>query len=364
MEMAIHDRRVRPEFRARAAPYDASLFQHRVTIGDAQQRADVLVDDEDRFAARFQSCEASPDLGADQRGESFRGFVEDQQLRIGHQRAPDRQHLLFAARELVAEMRSSLGETRKQRIDFRQRPFGRAEARRRRRDQILLHRERREYLSPFRNEAEPVLRPDEGRRVGEVAALEGYAPLPQWQKSENAAHGRGLAHAVAPEQRYNFAARYFEIDAEQHLRLAVARLYRLDAKHLRELLVAEIGGANSLVDADIPRRSGCEDAAIYQHADAIGEREHGVHVVLDQQYREFPLQLADELDAGFRFLRTEAREGLVEQQQLGRARERDGYFEQPLLAMRQGAGAKGCAPREADARERRIGGVVQRAFAG
>ena len=76
-----------------------------------------------------------------------------------------------------------------------------------------------------------MLRPDEGRRAGEIAALEGNAPLPQGQKPENAAHGRGLAHAVAPEQRYDFAARHFEIDAEQHLRLAVARLDRLDAQH-------------------------------------------------------------------------------------------------------------------------------------
>ena len=59
----------------------------------------------------------------------FGRLVEDKQPRIGHQRAADRQHLLFAAGELVAHAGVALGKPRKQGIDRIERPL-RAVARR------------------------------------------------------------------------------------------------------------------------------------------------------------------------------------------------------------------------------------------
>ena len=40
----------------------------------------------------------------DQRRQPFERLVEQQQLRVEHQRAADRQHLLLAARQLVAHV--------------------------------------------------------------------------------------------------------------------------------------------------------------------------------------------------------------------------------------------------------------------
>jgi hypothetical protein len=59
---------------------------------------------------------ASADLLADQRRQAFGGFVQDQQLGVGHQRAADGQHLLLAARQLVAEVGRALGQARKQAV--------------------------------------------------------------------------------------------------------------------------------------------------------------------------------------------------------------------------------------------------------
>ena len=51
------------------------------------------------------------------------------------------------------------------------------------------------------------------------------------------------------------------------------------------------------------------------------------------------LELIEQPDAGLRFVLTEAGERLVEQQQLRPGGERDGDLQQPLLAVRETAGA-------------------------
>jgi hypothetical protein len=55
----------------------------------------------------------APDLHGDQRREAFGGFVEDQQIGVGHQRAADGEHLLLAARQLPAAVVDALAQPRK-----------------------------------------------------------------------------------------------------------------------------------------------------------------------------------------------------------------------------------------------------------
>src|SRR5712692_11272389 len=62
------------------------------------------------------------------------------------------------------------------------------------------------------------------------------------------------------------------------------------------LLLAEIGLAHLGIGADRLRGAGRDDAAIDQDRDPVGEREHRLHVVLDQQNRELALELAQHLD--------------------------------------------------------------------
>src|SRR6476620_7824818 len=52
------------------------------------------------------------------------------------------------------------------------------------------------------------------------------------------------------------------------------------ARH--RLLLAEIGAAHVGVGADRVRLAGCDDPPIDQHGDLVGEREHRIHVMLDQ----------------------------------------------------------------------------------
>ena len=108
--------------------------------------------------------QAAPDLGADQRRQALGRLVEDQQPRIGHQRAADRQHLLLAAGELIAHAAAALG----QRAETARRPAP-ASSRRRAATAVASRFSRtdeiRENLPAFRHQPDAALRDAVRRRA-------------------------------------------------------------------------------------------------------------------------------------------------------------------------------------------------------
>src|SRR5665647_2515356 len=64
---------------------------------------------------------------------------------------------------------------------------------------------------------------------------------------------------------------------------------------MERMVVAEIGALDLVVGADLRRRAGGDDAAIDENADAVGEREHGRHVVLDQHDGNLAAQFLQQL---------------------------------------------------------------------
>ena len=89
-----------------------------MAVGDRDQRLDILVDHQDRLAGLLQPRQALPDFLPDQRRQTFGRLVENEQPRIGHQRAADRQHLLLAAGQQIAHLVGAFREARKQ-LDHR-----------------------------------------------------------------------------------------------------------------------------------------------------------------------------------------------------------------------------------------------------
>ena len=73
-----------------------------VTVGDFGECVHILVDHQYGLTGGLEFGEAVPDFRPDERREALGGLVEDQELRVGHQGATNSQHLLLAARELVA----------------------------------------------------------------------------------------------------------------------------------------------------------------------------------------------------------------------------------------------------------------------
>src|SRR5215469_10818091 len=86
--------------------------------------------------------------------------------------------------------------------------------------------------------------------------------------------------------------------------------------------------------SDLGGGSGCDDTAADQDRDAVGEREHRVHVVLDQEDRVLPFQARQQLRHRARFLDAQTRHRLVEQQHDRVGCERHAEFELPVLPVR------------------------------
>jgi hypothetical protein len=107
--------------------------------------------------------------------------------------------------------------------------------------------------------------------------------------------------------------------------------------------------------ADRGGRAAREHGAVDHHGDRVGDAEHRVHVVLDEQHRVAVLQRREELEHPLRLLGAHPRERLVEQQHLRAGSQAHRDLELPLLAMREPAGEAVRHRREACFLERRPG---------
>jgi len=61
-------------------------------------------------------------------------------------------------------------------------------------------------------------------------------------------------------------------------------------------MTPEVSLLDFRISADTGRHVACHDPAGEQHRDAVSQRKHRVHVVFDQQDRELPLELAEQVD--------------------------------------------------------------------
>jgi hypothetical protein len=67
----------RPQRGGTAGPHDPALLDDVVPVGDAGQRLDVLVDDEDGLPGGLERFQAPPDLRSDERRQALGRLVED-----------------------------------------------------------------------------------------------------------------------------------------------------------------------------------------------------------------------------------------------------------------------------------------------
>src|SRR5215510_10150888 len=141
-----------------SAPAHASALEDVVAVCKPGERLEVLIHQQDRLAAALELAQHLPDLAADDRGEPFGCFVEDQQLRVGHERARDRQHLLLAARELASHLLAALADPGKQLEHGVGGPaWASAWSTAGGGGEVLPHGEARKDAAPFRHQAEPEL---------------------------------------------------------------------------------------------------------------------------------------------------------------------------------------------------------------
>ena len=198
-----------------------------------------------------------------------------------------------------------------------------------------------------------------GAGVGDLGAVEGDVAAAGANGAGDGAQGGGLADAVAAQQGDGFAfvddeGEVFQddtarvagaelVDDQDRFGGGVGRAVGVGRRGWRDdAFGAQVGGDDVGVAGDLGGVAVGDQAALVQHGDAVGQSEHAVDVVLDQQHGvgvgELADQCADHLAVGF----GEAGERFVEQQQLGVGGQRDGDFQQAALAVAEvGAGVRG-----------------------
>src|SRR5262245_60445860 len=113
-EVSVLNVRAEPELGGGTAPDDSPLLEDVVRVRDARERRHVLVDQQDRLPSRLERLDAAPDLRAHERRQPLGRLVQNEQARIRHQRAADREHLLLTAGERAAEAPRAGSQLRKQ----------------------------------------------------------------------------------------------------------------------------------------------------------------------------------------------------------------------------------------------------------
>ncbi len=203
-----------------------------MAVGEPHQALEVFVDDQQRLPRLPQPLQALPDLLAHQRREPLGRLVQDQQVRVGHQRAADGEHLLLAARKLVAHVVRALGEPREKLEHSAWGPgIGPRRAVAGKRDQILAHREVGKDLPPFGHQRNAGARDAIGRLALDALAAEADRSAFGARQAHDGAHGGGLAHAVTAQQCRCLAGLDLEIQLEEHLTCPVGGLEIPDLQH-------------------------------------------------------------------------------------------------------------------------------------
>ncbi len=229
-EVALEHGTVGDELGAGAFVDDAAALEDRGLVGDAQHLLGVLLHQDRRHAFVADDAPERRQQFLDQdRGEPFERLVEQDDARIEDQRAADRQHLLLAAGELVAEVAAALGEARKELVDARNSPA----AGLRHRGEVFLDRERLEDVALLRHPANPGMRPLVGAHPGDVAAVDTDVSADVAGHAHHRIDQSGLAHAVAPKQRERLAFGERERDLVEHDGFAVSRGQTFDGEKIR-----------------------------------------------------------------------------------------------------------------------------------
>ena len=182
-------------------------------MGDAQRLVQVLLDQQHADAAPVDRLDQAEDLLHHDRHQAERGLVEDDQARLGHQAAGDRQHLLLAAAHRARQLVAPLGQPREQRkgpVD--QRPDRGSRLDVRTELQVLHHRHLREHQASLGHQRDAAAYHDVAGRAGERLAREADVAALRCQHAGNHAHRGRLAGAVGAQQRHDLARPHAQRD--------------------------------------------------------------------------------------------------------------------------------------------------------
>src|SRR5215467_13472467 len=108
------DLRVAEQLHRPGLVHDPALAHEVDVIGDPEREGEILLDDQDGCAARLEAAEDASELAHQERRQPLGGLVHQENVGIADQCTPAGQHLLLAARELVAPIAQTLAQAGKE----------------------------------------------------------------------------------------------------------------------------------------------------------------------------------------------------------------------------------------------------------
>ena len=162
------------------------------------------------------------DLLNNQRRQTQRGLVQQQQTGLAHHGPAHGKHLLLAAGQSARHLSlavQQLGKQLKHRLqatlDLAVRAAVGAHT------QVVQHGQPREHLPPLRREDDALFYHDLGVFVGDVLPVKGDPPLVAALQPHDGAHGRALSRAVGSDQGHDLPFVHLQVDAAQGIDAAV-----------------------------------------------------------------------------------------------------------------------------------------------
>src|SRR4030095_6454111 len=117
-QVELADVVIAPELRRRTVEDDPAVLHDVAVLGDAQRGPGVLPDEEERRPPLgIDLLDDLEDLADEERRKPERGLVEEHQLGLGHEGAPDHEHLLLAAAQIPRELTAALHQAREIVVD-------------------------------------------------------------------------------------------------------------------------------------------------------------------------------------------------------------------------------------------------------
>ena len=179
------------------------------------QRLDVVIDDDEGAALGMQLADQHDDLVAQERVHTGERFVEKQDLRIQHQRAPKFQQLLLPARQVLRLQLLQRRQTQEfEMLPCRSRRTGLGGMRPRQtwHQHVLQHRHAAEQLGDLEGAPDAQCGEFAGCQAVRAFGADEYVAGSRGEVAGQQVDGGGLAGAVRADQADKFVVAYCEVE--------------------------------------------------------------------------------------------------------------------------------------------------------
>ena len=199
------------------------MAHDQAAVGDAQGHREFLLNQQHRHAAPAQHHQKIRHLGDQLRRKTLGGFVHDEQVRVTHQRARQRQHLLLAAGQDARRCIAAQSELREQAVHVGEGPARMALAGLLAQGQVVLHGQARKNIAALGHITQARAGPRMHRLAQHLLPVHLHA-AGGLHPTHDGARQRGAARAVTPQDRHNFTSAHRAIHTLQDLAFAVPGL--------------------------------------------------------------------------------------------------------------------------------------------